>query len=113
VLVVHPIPRFRTWTLDSCAAYKVWFDPMACAGSTTRLEVDAWRQRAVRSEVSAVAKNSSASTLELVDVLCPGSVCTVLKDGVWIFRDGAHLSVPGSMTLADKFEAAIRKQVRP
>ncbi len=113
VLVVHPIPRFRTWTLDSCAAYKVWFDPMACAGSTTRLEVDAWRQRAVRSERSAVTQNPGASTLELVDVLCPGSVCTVLKDGVWTFRDGAHLSVPGSLTLSDQFEAAIRKQARP
>jgi hypothetical protein len=113
VLVVHPIPRFRTWTLDSCAAYKVWLDPTSCAGSTTRLEVDAWRQHAVQSELNAVAQNPGASTLELVDVLCPGSVCTVLKDGVWIFRDGAHLSVPGSLTLSDKFEVAIRKQVRP
>ncbi len=110
VLLVHPIPRFRTWTLDSCAAYKVWLDPNSCAGTTTRIEVDAWRQRAVQSELAAIAKNPRAATLELADILCPDSTCRVLKDGVWIFRDGAHLSVPGALTLSGAFKTAIEKQ---
>ena len=110
VLLVHPIPRFRTWTLASCAAYKVWFDPKSCAGTTTRVEVDAWRQRAVQSEMSAVALNPRAATLELADVLCPEATCRVLKDGVWIFRDGAHLSVPGALTLSGLFKTAMEKQ---
>ena len=111
VLVVHPIPRFRTWTLDSCAAYKVWFDPMACAGTTTRNEVDVWRQRAVQSELAAAALNPRVATLELSDVLCPESTCRVLQNGVWIFRDGAHLSVPGALTLSGVFKTALEKQV--
>jgi len=111
VLLVHPIPRFRTWTLDSCAAYKVWFDPLSCAGTTTRNEVDSWRQRAVQSELSAAALNPRVATLELADILCPDATCRVLKDGVWIFRDGAHLSVPGALTLTGVFKTALEKQV--
>lgn len=113
VLLVHPIPRFRTWTLDSCAAYKVWFDPLSCAGTTTRNDVDIWRQRAVQSELSAVALNPRVTALELADTLCPESTCRVLKDGVWIFRDGAHLSVPGAMTLTGVFKTVIEKQAGP
>lgn len=113
VLLVHPIPRFRTWTLDSCAAYKVWFDPLSCAGTTTRKEVDSWRMRAVQSELSAAAANPRVATLELADILCPEPTCRVLKDGVWIFRDGAHLSVPGAMTLAGVFKTAMQKQAGP
>lgn len=113
VLLVHPIPRFRTWTLAGCAAYKLLFDPMSCAGTSTRSEVDGWRQRAVRSEAAAIAKHPGTAALELTDVLCPLPTCTVSRGNVWIFRDGAHLSVPGSLTLADEFAAAIAKHARP
>jgi peptidoglycan/LPS O-acetylase OafA/YrhL len=112
VLLVHPIPRFRTWTLSSCAAYKVWLDPMSCAGTTLRSEVDAWRARALQSERAAMANNSAVRALELADTLCPLPSCTVIQGDTWIFRDGAHLSVPGSLTLTNEFETAIRSQGR-
>jgi hypothetical protein len=112
VLLVHPIPRFRTWTLASCAAYKVWLDPMSCGGTTSRTGVDAWRRRAIESEDAAIANNPGAWSLELADALCPLPTCSVTKDAVWIFRDGAHLSVPGSLTLAGKFKAAIEEHAR-
>ena len=112
VLLVHPIPRFRTWTLASCAAYKVLFDPMACGGNTSRSEVNAWRQRAVKSEAAAIASHPGTAALELTDILCPLATCTVSKGDVWIFRDGAHLSVPGSLTLTDEFKVAIEKYAR-
>jgi peptidoglycan/LPS O-acetylase OafA/YrhL len=113
VLLVHPIPRFRTWTLASCAAYKVLFDPMACSGTTTREEVDAWRQRAIDSEAAAIARNPGTTGLDLTDILCPTPTCAVSRGGIWIFRDGAHLSVPGSLTLSAQFKAAIEKNARP
>ena len=113
VLLVHPIPRFRTWTLASCAAYKVWLDPMSCAGTTPRGEVDAWRQRSVQSELAAISSNPGARALELADTLCPLPTCAVAKGEMWTFRDGAHLSVPGALTLAGEFETAIRRQARP
>jgi hypothetical protein len=112
VLLVHPIPRFRTWTLASCAAYKVWLDPMSCGGTTSRAGVDAWRQRAIQSEAAAIANNPGAAALELADILCPLPTCSVTKDAVWIFRDGAHLSVPGSLTLTGKFKTAIEERAR-
>lgn len=112
VLVVHPVPRLRTWTLASCAAYKVWLDPLACAGTVGRGEVDAWRRRAVESEHRAVSANPGSSTLELTDSLCSPSRCDVLQQDRFIFRDGAHLSVPGSLTLSDEFRLAIGKSAR-
>lgn len=112
VIVVHPVPRFHTWALTSCAAYKVWLSPMSCAGTTSRQEVDAWRQRTVEAERKAVAMNPATTALDLTDALCPGAICSVNQAGVWMFRDGAHLSVPGALQLTDKFEQAIRQAAR-
>ena len=113
VLLVHPIPRFRTWTLASCAAYKVWLDPMACGGSVSRVEVDAWRQRAVASEAAALARHPSTAGLDFTNLLCPLPTCTVSKGDMWVFRDGAHLSVPGALSLAGSFQSAIEQHARP
>jgi peptidoglycan/LPS O-acetylase OafA/YrhL len=112
VIVVHPVPRFHTWALTSCAAYKVWLSPMSCAGTTSRQEVDVWRQRTVEAEQKAVAMNPATTALDLTDALCPGAICSVNQAGVWMFRDGAHLSVPGALQLTDKFEQAIRQAAR-
>ena len=113
VLVVHPTPRFRTWTLASCAAYKVMFNPMSCAGTTSRSVIDGWRRRAVLSEAAAVARNPATAALELTDTLCPLPTCSVARGETWLFRDGAHLSVPGALTLSGPFQAAIEKYARP
>ena len=51
--------------------------------------------------------------LDLTDALCPGTVCSVNQAGVWIFRDGAHLSVPGSLQLTAMFEQTIRQVATP
>jgi peptidoglycan/LPS O-acetylase OafA/YrhL len=112
VIVVHPVPRFHTWALTSCAAYKVWLSPLSCGGTTPRQEVDAWRQRTVQAEQKAVAMNPATTALDLTDALCPGSVCSVNQSGVWVYRDGAHLSVPGALQLTEKFEHAIRQTVK-
>jgi hypothetical protein len=51
--------------------------------------------------------------MDLTDALCPGTVCSVNQAGVWVFRDGAHLSVPGSLRLTAMFEQTIRQVARP
>lgn len=112
VIVVHPVPRFHTWALTSCAAYKVWLSPMSCADTTSRQDVDAWRQRTVGAEQNAVALNPTTTALDLTDALCPGAVCSINQGGVWMYRDGAHLSVPGALQLTENFEQAIRQATR-
>jgi len=112
VLLVHPVPRFRTWSLARCAAYQVWRSPAACGGSVSRAETDAWRARAVMSEQAALAQHPAAQALDFTDVLCPDATCTVSRNGRWMFRDGAHLSVPGALTLAPLFQNAIERQAR-
>ena len=113
VVVVHPVPRFHTWALTSCAAYKVWLNPTSCGGSTPRQDVDAWRQRTLEAEQQAVAMNPATTSLDLTDILCPGAICSVYQDGVWMYRDGAHLSVPGSLQLTAKFDQVIRRVASP
>lgn len=109
VIVVQPVPRFHTWALTSCAAYKVWLSPLSCAGTTSRQDVDAWRQRTVEATQKAVALNPATTALDLTDALCPDAICSVNQAGVWMYRDGAHLSVPGALQLTEKFEQAIRQ----
>lgn len=113
VLVVQPVPRFRHWALTQCAAWKVALNPLACDGSTPRDEMQAWRARAVASQQAAVARHPRSSSLELADVLCPQPACNAYQDGVWLFRDGAHLSVPGALTLAAPLRAAIEARAQP
>ncbi|MFZ4623084.1 MAG: acyltransferase family protein [Rhodoferax sp.] len=113
VLLVHPVPRFRTWTLAGCTAWKVWLNPAACAGSVSRMEALAWRSRAVASEQAALAQHPDAKAVDFTDLLCPAATCTVTQNGRWMFRDGAHLSVPGALTLAPRLQTAIEQQARP
>jgi peptidoglycan/LPS O-acetylase OafA/YrhL len=111
-LLVHPPPRFHTWALTSCASFFVWQDPQRCAADIPRHEVEKWRDKTVVAEKSAVARQSSTSTLDLNQVLCTEDLCAVKKEGVWMYRDGAHISVPGSVQLMPIFERAIVETTR-
>ena len=110
-LMVQPVPRFRTWTLASCAAWKVWLNPQACGGSVPRNEMLAWRARAVTSQQAAVARHPGSSSLDLTDTLCPQATCFVTQGDLWLYRDGAHLSVPGALTLTETFRTAIEARI--
>ena len=113
VLLVQPAPRFRHWALTQCAAGHVGLDPQACASSVSRAEVDAWRARAVASQTAALARHPGNEALDLTDRLCTAQRCDVLQDGVWLYRDGAHLSVPAARQLVPSFEPVIRRLARP
>lgn len=108
VLVVHPVPRFRTWTLGACPAYKAWMTPQACGESVPREGAERWRARAVESESAAVAKHQRSQAIDLLDLYCGDAECTTHRDGVFLFRDGAHLSVEGAMLARARLTEAMK-----
>ena len=49
--------------------------------------------------------------LDTASVLCRTSGCSAFVHGVSVYRDGAHLSVQGSMLFEDSLRQAIRDLV--
>jgi hypothetical protein len=52
-----------------------------------------------------------AQGLEFTELLCDGEVCRTNRGDDWLFRDAAHLSIPGSLLLTDSFAEAIATAV--
>jgi len=111
VLVIHPVPRFPEWSLDSCAAGRLLWDRASCAPSATRAEVERWRARAVGSERAAVATVPASTGLDLDDLLCDAKRCASEVDGRWLYRDGAHLSVRGALSLTEPLRLAMAERL--
>ncbi len=107
-LVVQTVPQWLSWDPVGCAAIRVQRDPASCGTTQTRAEVAAFRQAAVRAERQAAAAVASASTVDFVDAICTRTTCATNRGNLWLYRDGRHLSVPGSLTLTNDFEAAMR-----
>jgi hypothetical protein len=49
--------------------------------------------------------------LDTASLLCRATGCSALVHGVSVYRDGAHLSVQGSMLFEDSLRQAIRDLV--
>lgn len=101
------MPRFHGWSLQGCAVWNVLFASSRCEASSTRAAVQTWRRRAVEAEDAAVRLAPGSRSIDLVDLLCPGSECRVTENGVWLYRDGGHLSVDGALALRPALAATI------
>ena len=56
------------------------------------------------SYVEQAARETNASILDLRDWFCRNDLCTTTKDGMWLYRDAAHLSVEASESLVPEFK---------
>ncbi len=107
-LVVHAVPQWLTWDPIGCAAIRVQLDPASCGVTQSRTEVAEFRRRALAAEERATQEATSASTVDFIDAICAPTTCATNRGNRWLYRDGRHLSVPGSLTLTTAFEAAMR-----
>lgn len=105
VLLVETIPKFEPWTLAACSTLRLRWSPDACAVSATRADADIARGRATRLERAAAAA-AGARTVDLADALC-GTRCPTRRDGIWLYRDGGHLSVDGAVLMTSPMRTAI------
>jgi hypothetical protein len=78
--------------LDTCCEWKQSRDP-ACRAQPRII----WR--AIEAETSAV-EATAAMALDVADFLCPDGSCAAHRDGQWIWREGRHITVGASESLA-------------
>lgn len=109
VLVVHPVPRLRQ---DQAACAVVMLALGRCSGTRSRAQIDDELRPAVLAESRAAQGIPLASVMSLEDAICGPSSCSARHDGVPMYRNRDHLSVPGALTLTGRFEAAIRQRLR-
>lgn len=107
VVVEHPIPKFPGWDPQACSALLWYLDGGSrCGTSESRLVLDARRANAVTAENAAVI-GTDARIVDLFDILCPGTGCATLVNGVWRYRDGGHISIAESLALGGDFATAL------
>lgn len=79
---------------DSCTS------TVPIAGFLSNREVD-------RQIINNVASDTGAKVLDLLLALCEGESCASVRDGVVLYRDNDHLTVPASMWLAPAVAAIL------
>lgn len=107
-LVVHPVPQLHQ---DEAACAVVMLALGRCSGLLLRDQVDDDLRPAVMAESLAARGIPLASVMSVEDAICGKSRCSASRDGVPMYRDREHLSVPGSLTLSGRFEAAISQRL--
>lgn len=108
VLIVHSVPQFANVDLRECTALQVNRSLAECGRKAVSARLALSTKAAVRAENGAVAGNRLASTLDLFKTICPDTECSTYRDGQFLYRDGAHLSVPFATSLKPRFLSAIQ-----
>lgn len=110
-VVVHPVAQWKTWDSRDCAAVWVYFAPGRCGTTQTRRDAQRFRATAMRVERGALATDPRAVGVDPLPHVCHGATCATNFGNRWLYRDGRHLSVRGSMTLVDFFRQALSTAV--
>jgi hypothetical protein len=115
-LVVNPVPHLGAfgsdWQRTICPAVRIYTHSCGEA-SIDRAKIERQQQAARDAENQAVAGVPSAASVDFTDDLCSPEACTTDRDGLWLYRDGDHLSVDGALTLTDRFREVIAAHVTP
>ncbi|MCO1653878.1 acyltransferase [Pseudonocardia sp. S2-4] len=111
VLMVNVIPHLggdqqRWWSPSQCALPTLRDSVSDCGVEVPLQDVDETQARARTAEHDAAA-SAGVQEMDLRAVLCPDSSCRSVRDGVWIYRDGLHISTRQSHALAGEFEIAL------
>lgn len=105
VVVVQPVPRLRPgWEPRSMSVVGLMVQGADRLVSDRRGQQD-FRSRAV--VASQAAAEGRGLTLDVFDVLCPADPCSPRSNGRWTYNDSTHLSVDGSLLLADEFSSVL------
>lgn len=108
VVIVHPVPKAPGWDPEQCAALRYLVDQDFCAadvGDEFADVADVVRQL----ERDVAADHARVTTVDLWDVVCPAEPCRTLRRDRWMFRDGTHLSIEGSMEAQPALADALRR----
>lgn len=105
VVVVGAVPQFAN--VPQCVRPRLLARPLPGCGYWTSEFTAKWRTDVITEERAAVTA-LGAAYLDAGGKLCdPKRGCSAFIDGVLAYRDGAHLSVAGSMHFEADFEATL------
>jgi peptidoglycan/LPS O-acetylase OafA/YrhL len=106
IIVVGAVPQFAG--IPSCAAPNLWLARAKNCGELSSNSASYQvRKKLVAAERKALA--GSATYLDTGGILCPGTGgCSAYLRGKLLYRDGAHLSVSGSLIFSQDFERHLR-----
>lgn len=112
VQIVKTMPHFpgetrEWWHPVECQNVDLLRDPAGCSVSLPLADVQVRMKYIWGAEDAAIA-SSGAAWLDLTPDACPNGVCDTYRAGMWIYRDGLHISPRFSATLADRFVALVR-----
>jgi peptidoglycan/LPS O-acetylase OafA/YrhL len=110
-IVVNTAPHFANWALTECPAFRLYRGERRCGESRPLSAVRREQEAARRAEDAAVAIASRSVDIDFTDALCPLGVCATNRGAFFVFRDGAHLSVDGALTLVPLFDQLIKSAV--
>jgi hypothetical protein len=112
-LVVHVIPHLDGLDPQGCPAVRMYLDAQDCGVTISRRDIAEQRRLALAAETGAIAAVPGASGVDFAGQLCGPRGCPARRHGIWVYRDETHLSVPGALTLTDRFAKAITARARP
>ena len=108
-IVVHPVPALA-FEPTGCAMLRVLRND--CGATESRARADRRRALVVGIENAAVASAPAAWALDPIGTVCDAVRCSSNRAGLALYRDGFHLSVAGSLTLADQLASAVSVHAR-
>jgi hypothetical protein len=106
VLVVDPVPWYPT-PMGACATVRIL--TRSCPLTVSRAFEDRALAREIRIDSLAVRDAPLSARLSLEDRFCGATRCSQVVHGVVDYRDGNHLSVAASRSVADLFARAITR----
>ncbi len=107
-VLIHTIPEFN-WAPVDCGIQAL-LAPQSCGLSVSRATAETDRALDFQAETAGVAKIPDATAVDLFDAICSPSACATSRGGVWLYRDGGHLSVAESKMLTSAFEKMLEGQ---
>lgn len=107
VVIVQPIPHFggeKSWTPEACSLAATMGD--ACkavvpAADFVQAQADLFQ---------AVIRGAEASdgVVDLTPVICSGGLCETSRNGLFLYRDGDHLSVAATDVILETLTSAVK-----
>ena len=109
VLLVHTVPLHERYKPELCSVHEI----RRAACSDELPIADAERvQGPARELLGKVATQTGARTLDLWPFFCGDGVCRTQKDGLSLYLNWSHISVPASRSLAGQFAGALQQSDR-
>jgi hypothetical protein len=104
VIVVGAVPQF--FNLPGCLRPTLFAGPAPWCGQWAKRMVTSLRGDIITAERTAALAHG-ATYLDTGARICTERVCSAFIDGTLVYRDGAQLSISGSMHFQPDFEAAL------